>query len=216
MLVDYWRAVDDGAPRAAPAFQRFWVLVSAVYEQSYEQKCGASAPADGWRKTGWKLLSDRSVLVNAVSYVWRAAANDAVSFLRHETVVRRSAESAAVDPTLESSVEAEEDALLGALRAVLADLPSDARSEVLEYYAPGGAEALAAKNLRLVPSVQRGPRVGQRRTNAQAAEAVQKSVQRIRDVIGATVYERTGAVPRQKAGPVTRTRSGDSSTREDL
>ncbi len=112
LLVDYWRAVDDGAPRAAPAFQRFWVLVSAVYEQSYEQKCGASAPADGWRKTGWKLLSDRSVLVNAVSYVWRAAANDAVSFLRHETVVRRSAESAAVDPTLESSVEAEEDALL--------------------------------------------------------------------------------------------------------
>jgi hypothetical protein len=216
LLEAYWRAVDDGAPRSEAAFLRFWVLVSAVYEQSYEKKCGSAAPPDGWRKTGWKLLSDRSIGANAVSYVWKAATNDAISLLRHEAVVRRGEESAAVDPTLEAATEADEDALLTALRAVLAGLPSDARDEVLEYYMPGGAEALARKNLRLVPRIQRGPRVGEKRTQAQAAESVQKSVQRIRDLIGAEVYERVGVAPREKAGPVSRSRTADSSDPGDV
>lgn len=215
VLAEYWRAVDDGHEPRLEAFDQFRLLVQVVFDEAHAARFGNHPAADAWQRTGWALLCDRSKAATAFSYTRKAGRNLAVSAIRREASVRKASQRAATDPTrpLGSPSPLDEleggDALRPVFREVLKALQPTKRRSAVRYYEPGGPERLVDDELASCPTGTRGAGKGKRRTRAQAIVTVQKRLQRIRDEIGAEVFERTGIAPTLRAKPLGRSVEGE-------
>lgn len=210
LVARYWCAVDDGGAGTAEDARRYRELVQVVFDDGFESEApaGACAPVDGWFDVAFGILLDRSKAGAVLASVRRAGINAARDERRYLDVRRRAAEAMASDPTQGSERHLEEDLVVESLREALLKLDADDREFALTYYRPGGDVELQRRDLERSPFVQKGPRRGEVRSAEDAALAVQKRIQRIRDDIAKDIYEQTGIERGSRAKARRRDRGG--------